>query len=61
MADAEKIEDIKAVDMMNYPSECGYGQYLFKYEEFKIMARTTFKSIWGVRFLPRKTSRRPAS
>ena len=47
MADAEKIEDIKAVDMMNYPSECGYGQYLFKYEEFKIMARTTFKSIWG--------------
>jgi predicted TIM-barrel fold metal-dependent hydrolase len=47
MADVEQTEDIKAVDMMNYPSEAGKGQYLFKWEEMRIMARTTFKSIWG--------------
>ncbi len=43
------VEDIKAIDIMNYPGEAGFYEYMFKWEEFKTMARTTFKSIWGGR------------
>jgi predicted TIM-barrel fold metal-dependent hydrolase len=42
------MEDIKAVDIMNYPPEAGFEQdYLFKWEEMKVMALTTFKSQFG--------------
>ncbi len=38
------MEDIKAVDIMNYPEEVGVDDYPFQYEEFKVMALSTFKS-----------------
>ena len=45
--ESDKMEDIKAVDIMNYPSEAGFGHYLFNFDEYKIMALTTFKSQFG--------------
>ena len=36
-----------SVDIMNYPTEAGYQEYLYDWEEFKIMARSTFKSQMG--------------
>ena len=44
---AENLAEIKAVDMMNYPTEAGFEEYLFDWEEFKIMARSTFKTQFG--------------
>ena len=44
---AENLAEIKAVDMMNYPTEAGFEEYLFDWEEFKIMARATFKTQFG--------------
>jgi predicted TIM-barrel fold metal-dependent hydrolase len=42
------MEDIKAVDIMNYVREAGLGETVdFRWEEFKIMARSTFKSQFG--------------
>ena len=42
-----ELADIKAVDIMNYPTEAGYEEYMFDWEEFKIMARSTFKTQFG--------------
>ena len=39
--------EYRAVDMMNYPTEAGFEEYLFDWEEFKIMARATFKTQFG--------------
>jgi hypothetical protein len=36
-----------SVDIMNYPTEAGFQEYLYDWEEFKIMARSTFKSQMG--------------
>ena len=44
---AENLAEIKAVDIMNYPTEAGFEEYLFDWEEFKIMARSTFKTQFG--------------
>jgi predicted TIM-barrel fold metal-dependent hydrolase len=51
-AEAKKVEvDLKSVpgsvDMMNYATEAGFEEYLFDWEEFKIMARATFKTQFG--------------
>jgi len=43
------MEDIKAIDIMNYPIEAGFGHYMFRFDEYKIMALTTFKSQFGGR------------
>ncbi len=42
-------EGIGAVDIMNHPPEArrDLGENPFQYEEFKIMKRTTFKSVFG--------------
>lgn len=42
-----ELADIKAVDIMNYPTEAGFEEYMFDWEEFKIMARSTFKTQFG--------------
>ena len=44
-----ELADIKAVDIMNYPTEAGFEEYMFDWEEFKIMARSTFKTQFGRR------------
>jgi predicted TIM-barrel fold metal-dependent hydrolase len=44
---AENLAEIKAVDIMNYPTEAGFEEYMFDWEEFKIMARSTFKTQFG--------------
>ena len=43
------MEDIKAVDIMNFPGNAGFEEYLFKWDEFKAMALSTFKSQFGGR------------
>ena len=43
------MEDIKAIDVMNYPGEAGFEDFIFKWDEFKIMAKSTFKSLTGGR------------
>ena len=43
------MEDIKAIDIMNYPAEAGFEEYLFKWDEFKTMAKGSFKSLFGGR------------
>ena len=46
------MEDIKAVDIMNYPGEAGYEGhqgFMFQYDEYKTMALSTFKSQFGGR------------
>jgi len=41
------MEDIRAIDVMNYPGQAGYDRYMFKWDEYKIMCLTTFKSQLG--------------
>lgn len=42
------VHDIKAIDIMNHPGEAGRKSEVspFEYEEFKIMTRTTFKTVF---------------
>ncbi|UCD83997.1 MAG: amidohydrolase [Deltaproteobacteria bacterium] len=42
------IEDVKAIDIMNHPGEAGRTppESPFDFEEFKIMTRTTFKTVF---------------
>jgi hypothetical protein len=46
----KKTEDILAIDIMNHPVEArntlGGGAQSMQYEEFKIMTKTTFKSVF---------------
>lgn len=46
------MEDIKAIDIMNYPNQCVSGLVdMSQFEEFQAMARTTFKTVFpGGRF-----------
>ena len=43
------MDDIKTIDIMNYAGEVGFYDYMFKWEEFKIMAVSTFKTQFGGR------------
>lgn len=47
----KKAEDILAIDIMNHPIEArrnvsGGGAQTFQYEEFRLMTKTTFKSVF---------------
>jgi len=47
------MEDIKAIDIMNYPNQCVKGLVDFsEFEEFQIMARSTFKTMFTQGIFP---------